>query len=81
MICNMDHELYKVENTKITFKQHSKLCWSNLNYTKFHVISNIVQFIWDYSSVVNYDIAHSKIAHKYFLKLFYNKTNKKSITC
>ena len=27
--------------------------------------------------MVNYDIAHSKAAHKYLLKMFYNKTNKK----
>lgn len=27
--------------------------------------------------MVNYNIAHSKIIYKYFLKAFYNKTNKK----
>ena len=27
--------------------------------------------------MINYNIVHSKAAHKYFLKTFYNKTNKK----
>ena len=77
----MEHVLYKLENTKIAFKHHrsinSKLCWPTFNYLKFHVISHFVQCIWDYGSAVNYDTAHSKVAHKYFLKMFYNRTNKK----
>ena len=31
----------------------------------------------DYGNSVNYDTTYSKIAHKYFLKAFYNRTNKK----
>ena len=31
--------------------------------------------------MANYDTAHNKAAHKYLLKVFYNKTNIKSITC
>lgn len=27
--------------------------------------------------MINYNIAYSKIAHKYFLKVFYTKTNNK----
>ncbi len=77
----MEHALYRLEMTKIAFKQHrpidSKLCQPTFNYPKFHAISPFVQYIWGYGNVVNYDTAHSKAAHKYLLKAFYNKTNKK----
>ena len=77
----MEHILYRLENTKIVFKHHrpidSKLYQPTFNYPKFYVISHFVQYIWDYSSAVNYNTAHSKLAHKYFLQVFYNKINKK----
>ncbi len=75
------HVLYRLEKTKIAFEQHrpidSKLCRPNFNYPKFHAISHFVHCIRDYGSAVNYDTAHSKGAHKYLLKAFYNRTNKK----
>ena len=39
-------------------------------------MSNIVQCIRNYDSVVNYNTAHIKAVHKYLLKAFYNKTYK-----
>ena len=77
----MEHALYKLKMTKIAFEYHrpidSKLCRSTFNYPKFHAITHFAQCIRDYSSAINYDTAHSKAAHKYLLKAFYNKTNKK----
>ena len=77
----MEHVLYTLEKTKIAFEYHrpidSKLCRPTFNYPKFHAINHFVQCIWDYGSKVNYDIAHSKAAHKYLLKAFYNGMNKK----
>ena len=77
----MEYAFYRLEKTKIAFEQHrlidSKICQSSINYLKFHAISRVVYCIWDYGSVVNYNTAYSKVAHKYFLKVFYNKTNKK----
>ena len=77
----MEHALYKLEKTKIAFEHHrlidSKLCRPTFKYLKFHAISHFVQCIRDYGSAVNYDTAHSKAAHKYLLKAFYNRTNKK----
>ncbi len=77
----MEHALYSLEKTKIAFEQHrpidSKLCRPTLNYPKFHAISHFVQCIRDYGSAVNYDTAHSKTVHKYLLKAFYNRINKK----
>ena len=77
----IEHLLYRLETTKIIFDQHrhidSKLCQLTFNYLKFHAISHFFQCIWDYGSTVNYNTVYSKAAHKYFLKAFYNKTNKK----
>ena len=77
----MEHALYKLEKTKIAFKYHrlidSKLCQPMFNYPKFHIVIHFAQYIWDYDSNVNYDTVHSKAAHKYLLKAFYNRTNKK----
>ncbi len=81
MLCYIEHALYRLENIKIAFEHHrlsdSKLCWPTFNYFKFHAISYFVQYIQDYDSAVNYDTAHSKAAHKYLLKTFYNRMNKK----
>ena len=77
----MEHALYRLEKTKIAFEQHrfidSKLYQPIFNYPKFHAISHFVWCIWDYGSAVNYNTAYSETAYKYFLKAFYNKTNKK----
>ena len=77
----MEHALYRLEKTKIAFEHHwpidSKLCQSTFNYPKFHTVTHLAQCIRDYGSAVNYDIAHSKAAHKYLLNPFYNRTNKK----
>ena len=77
----MEHALYRLKKTKIVFEHHrpinAKLCWPTFNYPKFYATSHFVQCIWDYSSAVNYDTAHSKAAHKYLFKAFYNRTNKK----
>ena len=80
-LCYMEHALYRLEKTKIAFEQYqsidSKLCQPTFNYPKFHAISQFVLCIQDYGSAVNYDTTHSKAAHKYLLKAFYNRTNKK----
>ena len=77
----MGHALYRLEKIKIAFEYYqtinSKLCQPTFNYSKFYAVTHFAQFIRDYGSAVNYDTAHSKAAHKYFFKTFYNKTNKK----
>ena len=77
----MEHTLYRLEKIKIAFEHHrpvdSKLCQPTFNYPKFHSVTHFAQCIRDYSSPVNYDIAHSKATYKYLLKVFYNRTIKK----
>ncbi len=77
----MEHALYRLEKTKIAFEHHwlidPKLYQPVFNYPKFHAISHFVQCIQNYDSMVNYDTAHSEVVHKYLLKAFYNRTNRK----
>ena len=77
----IDHALYRLNKTKIVFENHCpidvKLFSPTFNYPKFHTMTNFVKCIWDYGSAINYDTVHSEIAHKYFFKAFYGRTNKK----
>lgn len=40
-------------------------------------MSHFVYCMKDYGSVVNYNIAYSKMVYKYHLKIFYNKIKTK----
>ena len=77
----MEHALYRLEKTKIVFEHYlpinSKLCQPTFNYPKFYAMSYFVRCIQDYGSAVKYNTAYSKEAHKYLLKAFYNRINKK----
>lgn len=77
----IEHWLYRLKKIKIVFEWYrpidSKLCWPRFYYPKFHAISHFIQCIRDDGSAVNYDTGHNEAAHKYFLKTFYNRTNKK----
>ncbi len=81
MLRYIEHTLYRLEKTKIAFEHHQlidlKLCQPAFNYPKLHVISHFVQCMQNYGSTINYDTVYSKVAHNYFLKAFYNRTNKK----
>lgn len=50
---------------------------TNFELPKFYVMSHFVQYIGDYCSVVNHNIAYNMTIHKYFFKNFNNKINKK----
>ncbi len=54
-----------------------KLYRPAFNFPKFYAISHFVLYIQKYSNAVNYNTIYSKAVHKYFLKAFYNRTNKK----
>ncbi len=77
----MEHALYRLEKIKIAFEHYRlidlMLYQPAFNYPNFHAISHFVQCIRNYDSAINYDTAHSETAHKYLLKTFYNRTNKK----
>ena len=76
----MEHNLYRLDKTKIAFENHRpidiRLFRPTFNYPKFYTMTHFVQCIWDCSSAINYDTAHSKAMHKYLLKAFYGRINK-----
>ena len=78
----MEHALYRFEKIKIAFEHYQsidpKLCWLFFNYPKFYVINHFIHYIWNYCSVINYNIVHNESVYKYLLKAFYNKRNKKN---
>lgn len=77
----MKYALYKLNKTKITFKNNCliniKLFQPTFNFLKIYAKNNFVQNIWNYSSIINYDIAHNKKVYKYFFQAFYERSNKK----
>ncbi len=81
MLRYMEHALYRLEKTKIAFEHHRpidpKLYRPAFNCPKFTAISHFVQCIQNYGSALNYDTTHSETVHKYLLKAFNNRTNKK----
>ncbi len=80
----IEHALYRLENIKIAFEYNwpiiSKLCQPTFNYFKFHAINHFVQYIQDYGSTVNYDIAHSKTVYKHILNHSTIEWTKRSTT-
>ncbi len=77
----MEHTLYRLDKTKIMFENYclidAKLFRPTFNYRKFHTITHFVKYIRDYGNTINYDTAYSKAPHKYLLKAFHERTNKK----
>lgn len=69
-----------MENINIVFEYHqpidSKLFQPTFNYSEFYIINHYIRCIWNYNSVINYDIVYNKTTYKYFFKAFYNKTIK-----
>lgn len=80
MVRYIKHVLYELKIFFFFFNIISQLTFSHvnqslttLNFMQLATLSNTFRI----NSVVNYNTAYSKAVHKYFLKAFYNKTNKK----
>ena len=48
----------------------------HFNFSKFHVMSHYTKFIRLYGSADQFDTSHMEAAHKYLVKIFYQRTNK-----
>lgn len=85
MLCYIKHVLYRLEKIKIVCESYrfidAKLHQLTFKDPKFYTISYFIQYIKDYDSLVNYDIAYNKAAYKYFSKLFIIEQTKKSTSC
>ena len=49
----------------------------HFNFPKFHTMTHYTSCIQEYKAADNFDTEHSKAAHKYHVKAFYRKTNKR----
>lgn len=78
MLQYIEHILCELEQSKIAFEKQRlinlQLSPQIFNYLKFYIISQLVQYIKDYGTAINYDIVYINVIYKYFLKTFYNKT-------
>ncbi len=52
---------------------------NHFNFSKFHVISHYSNFIRKFEASNEYDTSHDETRHKYMIKEFYHRTNKREI--
>ncbi len=77
----LNQTLFRVNFFKSVFRDTRQFAQKNekkhFNFFKFHVISHYFDFIRKYDTTNNYDISHDEIKHKYEIKQFYDKINKR----
>jgi hypothetical protein len=77
----MEQALYRIDKMKVAFRALRPVDKStdegHFNFPKFYAITYYTSFIWDFGAADNYDTEHSEAGHKYHVKDFYRRTNKK----
>jgi hypothetical protein len=79
----LDHALFRFNAYKKIFR-HSRLKEheieeNHFNFSKFHAITHYVDFIKWYEVANEYDTSHDETRHKYMIKKFYFRINKRKI--
>ena len=66
------------------YKEAFQSCWRSkenlrgqFDFPKFHVMSHYFDHVWKFGTTDGYNMAHYKANHKFMLKVFYDKTNKR----
>jgi hypothetical protein len=79
----MNHVLYWMNCFKSVFRHlrsfDKDINEEHFNFSKFHVMSHYIDFIRKYETTDEYDISHDEIKHKYMLKKYYIRINKRDI--
>ena len=77
----LDHALYRIDKTKAVFKQFrpvdKAIDEGHFNFPKFHAMTHYTSSIREYGAADNFDTEHSEAGHKYHVKAFYGRTNKR----
>jgi hypothetical protein len=77
----LHHALYRMNFFKKIFRQirsiMQKIEKNHFNFSKFHAFSHYMNFIKRYDVVDEYDTSHDEIKHKYMIKKFYDRINKR----
>ncbi len=79
----LNQTFFRVNFFKSVFRETRQFAQENenehFNFFKFHVMSHYSDFIRKYDTTDDYDILHDEIRHKYMIKQFYDKINKREI--
>ena len=77
----LEQALYRIDRTKAVFKQFRPIDKTtdegHFNFPKFHAMTHYISCIREYGAADNFDTEHSEAAHKYHVKAFYGRTNKR----
>jgi hypothetical protein len=77
----LDHALYRIDKTKVVFKALRPVDKAtgegHFNFPKFHIMTHYTSCIRDFGAADNFDTEHSEAGHKYHVKAFYGRTNKR----
>jgi hypothetical protein len=77
----LEQALYRIDKTKVAFQRLrpvDKLTEEgHFNFPKFHVMSHYTTYIREYGAANNFNTEHSEAGHKYHIKAFYRRTNKR----
>ena len=77
----IEQALYRINKMKVAFRALHPLNKStnegHFNFLKFHTMTHYTLFIQDFGVADNYNTEHSKVGHKYHMKDFYRRMNKK----
>ncbi len=77
----LNQTLFRVNFFKSVFRETRQFAQENenehFNFLKFHVMSHYSDFIRKYDTIDDYDISHDEIKHKYMIKQYYDRINKR----
>ena len=77
----LEQALYRIDKTKVVFKRFRPVNKAtdegHFNFPKFHAMTHYTSCIREYGAADNFDTEHSEAAHKYHVKAFYGRTNKR----
>jgi hypothetical protein len=79
----LEHALFQLNKLKNVFHHLQSECSDTdvdyFNISKLHAMTHYASQIQRYDNVDNFNIKHSKIAHKYLIKIFFNCINKQDM--
>jgi hypothetical protein len=77
----LEQALYRIDKTKVAFQKLRPIDKiteeGHFNFPKFHIMTHYTTCIREYGAADNFDTEHSEAGHKYHVKAFYGRTNKR----
>ena len=77
----LKHAMCRVNKLKFVFAAYRPTGGDSdvghFNFPKWHMMSHYPEFIREYGAIDNFSTEHSEAAHKYLVKSFFDRTNKR----